>query len=89
MLDKAELDWFAELNRGLRDELDDAGFEQRIWQCTQQLHRLAREIADIARAEHPDLNDANLKSLTGMAPETLSGPPLLAGRFDVVARNAA
>ena len=50
MLDQASLDWFAELNRGLRDELDDAGFKARMRETTAQLQALAAEIvADRAR----------------------------------------
>jgi hypothetical protein len=48
MLDQASLPWFAELNRGLRDELDEAGFRARIIEGAALLDTLAREI--VARA---------------------------------------
>ena len=48
MLDQASLPWFAELNRGLRDELDEAGFRARIIESVALLDTLAREI--VARA---------------------------------------
>ncbi len=56
LLDQASLPWFAELNRGLRDKLDDAGFRARIRATTAQLNQLAREIVERARAEHPALD---------------------------------
>ena len=51
MLDQASLPWFAELNRGLRDRLDDAAFEQRIVANVAQLATLADEIAAMAAAD--------------------------------------
>ena len=48
MLDQASLPWFAALNRGLRDDLDEAGFRARIVESVQLLDTLAREI--VARA---------------------------------------
>jgi flavin-dependent dehydrogenase len=48
MLDQASLPWFAELNRGLRDELDEEGFRARIIEGVALLDTLAREI--VARA---------------------------------------
>ena len=56
LLDQARLDWFAELNRGLRDPLDEEAFKARIRQTTQQLRQLAREIVAVATAEHPGLD---------------------------------
>src|SRR6185312_1220225 len=44
MLDQASLPWFAALNRGLRDDLDEAGFRARIVESVQLLDTLAREI---------------------------------------------
>jgi flavin-dependent dehydrogenase len=48
MLDQASLPWFAELNRGLRDELDEEGFRARIIEGVALLDTLASEI--VARA---------------------------------------
>ncbi len=56
MLDQSHLDWFAELNRGLRDELDDEAFKARVRTTTQQLQQLAREIVMTACAQHPGLD---------------------------------
>ncbi len=89
MLDQAELDWFAELNRGLRDELDDAAFIGRIRQSTQWLHRLALEIVDVARIRHPDLGDANIKKLVSPESRAGAGPTMLSGQFDFRAHALA
>jgi len=51
MLDQASLPWFAELNRGLRDTLDDAAFEARIVANVAQLATLANEIVAMAAAD--------------------------------------
>ena len=48
MLDQASLPWFAELNRGLRDELDDAAFTTRIEDGLRRLEDLAAEIEAMA-----------------------------------------
>jgi hypothetical protein len=56
LFDQARLDWFAELNRGLRDQLDDDGFKERIRATTNQLRQLAREIVITACNECPDLD---------------------------------
>ena len=60
--------WFAELNRGLRDELDDAGFRARMRQTTAQLRILAAEIVARAVARHPDLDSSAILALTGGVP---------------------
>jgi len=74
LLDQAHLDWFAELNRGLRDELDDEAFKARIRATTQQLQQLAREIIATACAKHPGLSgDHVLGLLDAPTPEPRSG----------------
>ena len=81
LLDQARLDWFAELNRGLRDPLDEEAFKARIRQTTQQLRQLAREIVAVATAEHPDLDAGAVRAL-------LDGPyavPAAAMLFDSAA----
>ena len=56
LLDQASLVWFAELNRSLRDTLDDRQFRERLRATTSQLARLADEIARTACAECPGLD---------------------------------
>lgn len=51
MLDQASLPWFAELNRGLCDVLDDDGFRERIATNVAQLEALAAEIEALAAAD--------------------------------------
>ncbi|NIO42716.1 MAG: halogenase [Burkholderiales bacterium] len=63
MFDHASLQWFAELNRGLRDELDDGEFSRRIRDSARRLQSLALEIADIARSAHPQLDTAGFDRL--------------------------
>jgi flavin-dependent dehydrogenase len=65
MLDQAGLDWFAELNRGLRDPLDDEGFKARLRETTGQLKSLAAEIALTALADHPQLDALEVRALLG------------------------
>jgi len=70
MLDQSRLHWFTELNRGLRDVLDDAAFETRIRGTTQQLRALAREIVTKACAEHEGLDASAVLALLGEEPGT-------------------
>src|SRR4030095_11441821 len=56
MLDQASLPWFAELNRGLRDELDEAGFRARIIESVALLDTLAGEIVARAVQRCPQLD---------------------------------
>jgi hypothetical protein len=65
LLDQANLDWFAELNRGLRDPLDDAGFKARLRDTTAQLKSLAAETVLTALADHPHLDTAAVRALLG------------------------
>lgn len=53
MLDQAALPWFAELNRSLRDRLDEAAFDARMRRNTALLHELAAEIVARARSTAP------------------------------------
>jgi flavin-dependent dehydrogenase len=62
MLDQASLPWFAELNRSLNDELDDAQFRARIQASTAQLRTLAAEMLARAGAEHPQLDGSALRA---------------------------
>ena len=71
MLDQAALPWFAELNRGLNDVLDDAQFRARVRASAAQLHALAGEVLERACAEHPGLRGDDLRALLG---QPASGP---------------
>jgi flavin-dependent dehydrogenase len=79
MLDQAALPWFAELNRGLNDTLDDAQFRARVRASTEQLRTLAAEMLARACDEHPALDGGALRALlaTGAA-RRADAAPLLA-----------
>ena len=62
MLDQASLPWFAELNRGLNDVLDDAQFRARVRASTEQLRTLA-EMIERACGEHPGLASGARRAL--------------------------
>ena len=55
MLDQASLPWFAELNRSLKDVLDDDAFRERIRNNVAQLDALAGEIVAMAAHDAPEL----------------------------------
>jgi len=76
MLDQASLDWFAELNRGLRDKLDDAGLKARLRETVGQLKALAAEIALTALADHPQLDVSEVRALLGDDLSRLTGAML-------------
>lgn len=63
MLDQAGLGWFWELNRGLRDRLDDDQFPLRVRSTTTQLAALANQIATCACAECPGLDAGAVNAL--------------------------
>jgi len=65
MIDQASLDWFAELNRGLQDRLDDTAFIERIRSSVAQLRALATEILERAMTEHPELDATELRAQLG------------------------
>jgi flavin-dependent dehydrogenase len=65
MLDQASLAWFAELNSGLRDPLDDTAFKSRIRENTGLLKTLAAEIVATALADHPQLDATEIRKLVG------------------------
>ena len=70
LLDQAALPWFAELNRGLRDQLDDEAFRARIIEYTGLLNSLAKEIIERACREQPTLDDTAVRKLLSAVPET-------------------
>jgi flavin-dependent dehydrogenase len=72
MLDQASLPWFAQLNKELRDDLNDAQFMERIDSQLQQLHALAAEIVVAAQMEYVDLNADKLITLLNPAAYTLA-----------------
>ena len=71
MLDQVSLPWFAELNRGLRDVLDDAAFQARIVANVAQLEALAEEIAAMATRDASKLAGATTVGVQGAADATL------------------
>ena len=79
MLDQASLPWFAALNASLNDHLDEPAIRQRIRDNAQMLRELAAEIADRATGQHPALEVAALRDLTGprqaCAPQRLFDEP--------------
>jgi flavin-dependent dehydrogenase len=74
LLDQARLAWFAELNRGLRDQLDDDSFRERIRGTTRQLQQLAGEIVATATGEHSGLDARAVQDLlAGTSSATSAG----------------
>ena len=63
LLDQAALGWFAELNRGLRDSLDDEGFKARVRANVVQLQTLAAQIVARATSDHPSLDASEVRRL--------------------------
>ena len=68
MLDQASMPWFAELNRSLHDVLDSEAFVARLQRSHQLLRALAQQIADRARADHPQIDASALRAAIGDAP---------------------
>lgn len=68
LLDQAGLEWFAELNRGLRDPLDDDAFKLRMRTNAALLRQLAREIVGTACARHPNLRADAVLALLDESP---------------------
>lgn len=76
LFDQADMDWFAELNRGLTDTLDDDQFRQRIAGTTAQLAALAGEIADTASIRAPGLDTAQVRQWAAQLSPASSGAML-------------
>lgn len=72
LLDQAALPWFAELNRGLRDELDEEAFRARIIEYTSLLNSLAAEIIERACGEQPSLDASEVRKLLSAMPAATS-----------------
>ena len=64
-LDQANVAWFAELNRALKDSLDARGFRARMRGNVQQLASLAGELIRSAQNDQPSLDTAALTALVG------------------------
>jgi flavin-dependent dehydrogenase len=62
MFDQASLPWFAELNRGLKDTLSPAQFDERMNANLLQLSQLAEQIVDKALTEYPQLNATAIRT---------------------------
>jgi flavin-dependent dehydrogenase len=78
MLDHASLPWFADLNRELSIQLDEAGFHVRIQKSTLQLRVLAQEILQRARMDAPNIEAGLLIDLIGDL--AAAGEPMLFSR---------
>jgi hypothetical protein len=76
MLDQASLPWFAELNRGLRDNLDEEGFRARIVEGVALLDTLAREIVARAMQMCPQVDASAVRELLN-DPAAAGAAPLL------------
>ena len=63
VLDQYKIGWFHEMNRALRDDLDDVAFAQRIRDNVARMEWLAGEILARARREHPQVDAQGLDAL--------------------------
>lgn len=77
MLDQASAPWFVELNRALRDPLDDTAFRARVRGLAGQLQALAAQIVQRATREHPQLDASALRALLPPLAAQGSEEPLL------------
>lgn len=84
-LDQSQLGWFAELNRALRDTLDDAAFKARIRSNLICLRKLARELLELACEMHPSLDASALEALLANVPVADGTEPLLTPEWKGVA----
>jgi flavin-dependent dehydrogenase len=74
----ASLPWFAELNRSLQDELDDAAFRSKLKNAARTLRMLATEVLARSAEEHPRLDGRDLQWVLDAAGGPLmSDTPLL------------
>ncbi|MGY1458573.1 MULTISPECIES: NAD(P)/FAD-dependent oxidoreductase [unclassified Luteimonas] len=74
-LDQYLIDWFHELNRGLRDVLDDAAFDARIGANIARMQALAAEILAYARLSHPAIDAHGLDALLAEHPPSAPSLP--------------
>lgn len=88
MLDQTEIDWFSELNRGLKDQLDDAGFAQRMADNFLLLQQLADAMIARACGEHHGLaTSAEGVELKRVLDDMLQAP--YGGKAPMLFSNAA
>ena len=85
MLDQASLPWFAELNRGLTDQLDDAQFLVRLQANLDLLHQVAGQLMDRALLKHPQLPTEALRAVMAERPAAPAGMDLLFPEVALVA----
>jgi flavin-dependent dehydrogenase len=86
MLDQASMPWFAELNRALTDELDDAALVARLQAADRRLHALAAQLVERACGDHPRLHVSDLRALLA---GTERGEPMLFPAAGLRAETAA
>lgn len=87
LLDQATLGWFADLNRGLTDQLDDESFDALLRSRWIALAELALEIVVEATARHPTLDASAVLALlpSGVTP---GGRLFPGGLPDVIAPDS-
>jgi flavin-dependent dehydrogenase len=73
MLDQASAPWFVELNRSLRDRLDDAAFRDKLRASARQLRELATEVLERGTSEYPVLDGSELRAEIDAAGGPLKG----------------
>ncbi len=78
MIDQASLPWFAELNRGLTDKLDNQQFDDRLDQSVAQLEQLADEIVQRALTAQPALDVSEVSRLVKRGQSSGKEPMLFA-----------
>ncbi|MGN6512957.1 MAG: NAD(P)/FAD-dependent oxidoreductase [Lysobacteraceae bacterium] len=63
LLDQYRIDWFKEMNRALRDRLDDEALYARLCANVARMRWLAAELLARARAAHPGIDPHGLDAL--------------------------
>lgn len=85
MLDQRSIEWFAEMNRALNDQLDDEALVERIRANVALLRALAVELLDRAKAEHPQIEGLPLQAVlrrdATTQPEAAVAPTLLPSQW--------
>lgn len=76
MLDQSLIDWFAEMNRALGDELDDDAFVARVASHLARMRWLAAETLQRARGVHADIDDHGLEALLDVDRAAVRAPQL-------------
>jgi flavin-dependent dehydrogenase len=89
MLDQTGLEWFTELNRGLRDRLDDAAFTARIRDNADLLAGVAERLLDVLRTRAPGVDTAALEAVLAVRRGSRDASPRFLGVFEPGASAAA